>query len=224
MKNYLTPKTVLQAAMLLLICATAINAIAAADNPKDKQTRRMQLLLNAAQQEKSELSSQVETLKKQVGELEVKRTALEKKLGGQSRQLSELSDKQQQAELASKQQQSELADKYQESEKKLKQLELEFVATNKSLQQTQLEKLQEKKQLNGDIQICEKKNSELYLISVKLMDKYQAKGVMAAMLQAEPFTQLEKVRVENLLQEYRDKSDANKISSGTNLAQDAQRP
>jgi chromosome segregation ATPase len=222
MKSSLTPQNLLQAAILIMACATTIDAIAATDNDaKDKQAvHRMQLQLHAAQQEKTELADQVEVLKKQVSELEAKRAALEKKLNGQSRQISELSDKQ----LSDKQQQAELSDKYQETEKKLKLMEQQYATTSNNLQQTQMEKEQEKKKLDGDIQVCEKKNSELYLLSVKLMDKYQAKGVLDAIRQAEPFTQLEKVRIENLLQEYRDKSDANRIASGRSNAQDAQHP
>jgi hypothetical protein len=56
------------------------------------------------------------------------------------------------------------------------------------------------------------------------MDKYKAKGVLQAMRQAEPFTQLEKVKMENLLQEYRDKADANSIPVKSVVAQDAPRP
>ena len=228
MKKSVSPQVLLQAAMLFLACATASDAIAGPDADKDAKSKqavhRMQLQLNAAQQEKAELVGQVEALKKQVGVLESKREELEKKLSGQSKQLSKLSDKQQQAELSSKQQQAELSDKYQETEKKLKQAEQQYAATSTSLQQTKSEKEQEKKRLDGDIQACEKKNSELYLLSVKLMDKYQAKGVWDAVRQEEPFTQLDKVRIENLLQEYRDKADANRIASGSNSAQDAQRP
>jgi chromosome segregation ATPase len=179
----------------------------------------MQLQLHAAQQENAELAGQVDTLKKQVADLDSKRAVLEKKLNGQSKQISELSDKQ----LSDKQQQADLSGKYQEIENKLKQVEQQLSTTSNNLQQTQTEKEQERKKLDGDIQVCEKKNSELYLISVTLMDKYQAKGILDAIRQAEPFTQLEKVKVENLLQEYRDKADSNKISSRSNDAQDFQR-
>lgn len=207
--------------MVFLACVTAINSLAGTDEAKDKQAmHHMQMQLRAAQQEKTELADQVEVLKKQVGDLESRRAAFEKKLGSQSKQISELFDKQ----LSDKQQQVELSDKYQETENKLKQMEQQYATTNNNLQQTQMEKEREKKKLDGDIQVCEKKNSELYLLSVKLMDKYQAKGVLDAIRQAEPFTQLEKVRIENLLQEYRDKADSNKIASGSNGAQDAQRP
>ena len=43
------------------------------------------------------------------------------------------------------------------------------------------------------------------------MQRYRNKSVMDALKQAEPFTQLEKVKMENLLQEYSEKMDAKKI-------------
>ena len=216
-------KTFFQLLMLLLTGMLSISAMAA-DSPKDKQVRRMQLMLNAAQQEKTDLTGQVETLKNKVSELESKRAALEKKLGGQSRQLTELADKQQQADLQDKQQQEELTSKYLESEKKLKQMEEQYASVSKNLQQKQFDKEQEKKRLDGEVKICEKKNAELYLLNAKIMDKYQSKGMMEVMRHAEPFTQLEKVQMENLLQEYRDNMEANKIFPGGVLAQDTQRP
>jgi hypothetical protein len=46
-----------------------------------------------------------------------------------------------------------------------------------------------------------------------LLAKYQSKGVFTALLEAEPFTQIEKVRVENLMQEYKDKTEAAKLAA-----------
>ncbi len=226
MRSLVKIHVLFQTFVLFLAAVTAFDAMAATDkDAKDKQAvHRLQMQLNAAQQDKVDLAGQVEALKKQVSDLDAKRETLEKKLGGQSRRITELSDKQQKTELADKQQLSELSDKYQATEKKLREVEQNFATTSKNLQQTQTEKEQEKKKLDEEIQVCEKKNSELYLISAKLLDKYEAKGVLDALRQAEPFTQLEKVKVENLLQEYRDKSDANRIISRSANAQDVQRP
>ncbi len=205
MKTSIILKNLLQGSLLLLAFATVIDAMAETDTKEKQVVHHMQLQLHAAQQENAELAAQNETLKKQVADLEAKRSALEKKLGGQTKQISELSDKQ----SSDKQQLAELSDKY-------KLLEQQNAATGKNLQQTQTEK----EQLDKDIQSCENKNTELYQLSIKLMDKYQAKGVWDAMLQAEPFTQLEKVKMENLLQEYHDKAEVNRISPVSNVVQD----
>jgi chromosome segregation ATPase len=61
-------------------------------------------------------------------------------------------------------------------------------------------------------QLCEEKNAMLYRIGNDLLDKYRNKGVVDAIKQAEPFTQIEKVKVENLWQEYKDALDREKLA------------
>jgi chromosome segregation ATPase len=61
------------------------------------------------------------------------------------------------------------------------------------------------------IQACEEKNIALYQLGTELLQRYRNKGVMDALKQAEPFTQLEKVKMENLMLEYSEKMDAKKI-------------
>ena len=57
---------------------------------------------------------------------------------------------------------------------------------------------------------CEAKNLQLYQYSQELMARYQKKGVWAALAQKEP-TGIKEVSVENLLQEYQQKLDAQRI-------------
>ena len=160
-----------------------------------KELRHMQMQLSAAQKEKAALETQVDDLKKQIAELGSKSAALEKKSGGQHKQFAELTEK------------------YQELDKNLQLMTQQNSDANKNLQQLREEKEQEQKRLSGDVQLCEKKNAELYRISTDMMDKYRNKGVFSALMQDEPFTQIEKVKMDNLLQEYRDKADAAKIVS-----------
>jgi chromosome segregation ATPase len=68
------------------------------------------------------------------------------------------------------------------------------------------------------IDACEEKNLALYQVSNELLERYRNKGVLAALKQAEPFTGIAKVRMENLWQEYRDKLDTRKIEKAA-LAQ-----
>lgn len=202
----------------VLVSAFIAPAIAA-DGDKDakREARRAQAQFAAAQKENAVLATQVAELKKQISDLGSKSGELEKKSGGQKKQFSELTEK------------------YKEAESNLQLMTLQFAEASKSLQQLQKEKEQEQKQLSGSVQVCEKKNSQLYQISTELMDKYRKKGVFTALLQAEPFTQLEKVKVDNLLQEYRDKAEAAKIAASSvpvsiaatasiNKVQDASRP
>jgi chromosome segregation ATPase len=216
MKNSKTSQNLLGAAALFLACVAAVDAMADPDTREKQAVHRLQLQLRAEQQEKADLAEQVEALKKQLGELQSKKGALEAKLNGESKKISELADTQ----IADKQQFSELSEKY-------RLLEQQYNASSKDLkdlQETALEKEQEKKRLDGDLRSCEKKNSELYQLSVSLMDKYRTKGVLDAMLQKEPFTQIEKVKIDNLLQDFRDKADAGRISKPNNDPRDLQHP
>jgi hypothetical protein len=171
------------------------SAFADADKEAKKESRRLQAQLSAVQKEKGVLTTQLEELKKQLGEIGTKSVALEKKSGGQRKQLTEMTEN------------------YEEADKKLQETQQLYADTSKSLQQLQTEKEQEQKRLAGEIQVCEKKNAELYQISVGLLEKYQSKGVISSLLLAEPFTQLERVKVQNVLQEYGDKAAAAKIAA-----------
>lgn len=202
MKNTISRWSCCLTAVFVLAGFTLSGAWAAADADKEAkhEIRKLQAQLSESQKQNSELSAKLEELKKQLGEVGAKSAALEKKSGGQKKQFAELTDK------------------LQESDSKLQKMTLQYSDTGKSLQLAQQEKEQllkekeqEHKQLSGEIQVCEKKNADLYRISVELMDKYQSKGVFTALMQAEPFTQIEKVKIQSLMQEYKDKTAADKV-------------
>jgi chromosome segregation ATPase len=61
-------------------------------------------------------------------------------------------------------------------------------------------------------QTCEATNLKLYGVTVDLINRYQTKrGTWQQFLSSEPFTRIKSVEVENLLQDLRDKADANKV-------------
>jgi chromosome segregation ATPase len=72
----------------------------------------------------------------------------------------------------------------------------------------------EKVELNADFQEttsglrrCQKHNGRLTVLAEELVAAYENKGVGASLIQSEPFTQLKKVELEKLIQEYRDRID-----------------
>lgn len=216
MKNTVSRWIYLLAAMMIM--AGVISSAAIADPDREttrlmREMRQVQAKLAAAQQENEALSAQVDALKKQISQTESKGALLEKKTKGQSKLVAELTEK------------------YQDADNNLQQMSQLFSAMSESQQQTRMEKEQDHKRLEDDIHVCEKKNADLYQISMEMMKKYRSKGVITSLLQEEPFTGIEKVKVENLLQEYRDKADSAKFSSGSapsadtgNRVQDAPRP
>ncbi|MES2821952.1 MAG: hypothetical protein V4732_00020 [Pseudomonadota bacterium] len=74
------------------------------------------------------------------------------------------------------------------------------------------------KQTNN-FDICYGNNKKLYDINKEILGKYEDKGFWAALSQKEPFTAIEKVKVENLIQDYQYEIDnlTVKIVSDENL-------
>jgi septal ring factor EnvC (AmiA/AmiB activator) len=58
---------------------------------------------------------------------------------------------------------------------------------------------------------CEEKNVQLYRYGQEMALRYQNKSVSDALMQSEPVTGLKRVEIENLLEEYRDWVDSQKI-------------
>lgn len=63
----------------------------------------------------------------------------------------------------------------------------------------------------GQIADCEHKNLLLYQADTELLEKYQDKSAWDALAQKEPFTGIEKVRIDNVLQEYHDRLAADRV-------------
>ena len=54
-----------------------------------------------------------------------------------------------------------------------------------------------------EFQVCATNNVKLYHASLEMLDLYQKKGVADALQQDEPFIQLKRVQLENLVQDYK---------------------
>jgi hypothetical protein len=100
-----------------------------------------------------------------------------------------------------------------------------YAALNENLQQStqNLRKLESEKDLlqetvDGQGQLivaCEDKNARLVQISRELLVHYEKKGLLDAVLQREPLTQLKRVEIENITQEYQDKIDQQEFKKKT---------
>lgn len=60
--------------------------------------------------------------------------------------------------------------------------------------------------------VCEEKNGALVGVATELMEKYRDVGFWEALKRREPFTRVRRVEVENLLEEYRDRVEAARVS------------
>ena len=69
---------------------------------------------------------------------------------------------------------------------------------------------------NEQRKLCETSNNELYHIGRELVDWYAKKGAFNAVLEAEPFTRMKSVEMENLLENYRDKLEDRRLQRAVN--------
>ncbi|ODT79184.1 MAG: DNA repair protein [Nitrosomonadales bacterium SCN 54-20] len=165
---------------------------------KERQMlRRMQQQLNEVQQQKSALDEEktaleetlknagkeTESHKKSAASAAARASRLEKDIEAAGREKAELS-----AQLKEAQKQN------QELDLQRKQLEQDLKVKSASL-------AKEGEQRN----LCETNNGELYRIGRELVDWYASKGPLNAILEAEPFTGMKSVEMENLLENYREK-------------------
>jgi chromosome segregation ATPase len=104
---------------------------------------------------------------------------------------------------------------------RLTDTEGKLAETTKTLSQTQQNLARteaDKRGLEGvklrqekEISACEGKNLKLYQTGRELMTRFEQKTCGEILAQKEPFTGLKRVEVENLLEEYRDKLDEQKL-------------
>lgn len=204
-KKVLPPLLCLGLAFTLLGTFWLSDNVAASANDKNvkkerQAVRRMQQQLNEMQQQKSVLDQEKaaleETLKKAGDETEshkksaasaaARASRLEKDIDAANREKAELN-----AQLAEAQKQN------QELDGQRKQLEQDLKNKVAAL-------AKEGEQRN----LCETNNVELYHIGRELVDWYAKKGPLNAILEAEPFTGMKSVEMENLLENYREKLEA----------------
>jgi len=86
----------------------------------------------------------------------------------------------------------ELADRYRELAEVLSQVES---------QRDELIALAQ--DYDARVVLCERNNDNLYTVVDELISAYKNKGVFRTLLEKEPFTQLKRVQVENMMDEYR---------------------
>ncbi len=212
-------------AFALVTAAASWNACAQQDDRRVREAaRRMQQMQQQMTQEKAQF--------------EQDKAKLEKESADKDKQLKQLQAKLKRTEAGTKQSEEEVRQKLAELQRlraELEAMSLKFVDARERADKladsykSSLETIKQKDAENETlrarvaeqggivgrqarlIQACEDKNIALYKLGSQLLKRYRDKGVVDALKQAEPFTQIERVKMENLWQEYRDKLDAERI-------------
>ena len=203
-------------AILLLVAAAP--AQAAKRDPNKEALRRMQIQVQqvedekaALEQDKATLGKEFDALKKKTGEL----TSSAARANQGKARLEKEAEALRQDKAAFSEQVAALKKELGDNQKTLHD-------TRASLQQ----ETSQKQRLEQDLstrskasEVCETKNQMLYRYDVELINRAQRRGSLETLLEAEPVLGLKRVQIENLLEEYRDKVDAQRVDPAS-AAQD----
>lgn len=191
---------------------------------EDKRVSREREALRNAQQQVQQLRQEKATLEEKLAtfEQEKARLAQEKKKlagqinGAQARAESESTQRQQLQLMldAMTQEKDTLQAQKAELDQRLAELTTKQTHIENELAQIQAQKKQMESTLltrDQQVTLCESKNLKLYQHGRDLVEQCRDRSATDAMLRLEPFTGIKRVEIENLLEEYRDKLDAQKL-------------
>lgn len=164
--------------------------------------------------EKSALAGQKRALEAEVERLgKENRSMLE-----ENKALNALKEKLKNETLSLKAKTEKLSESYSKVRTELAELERKYDRVVMGFDQDLKHMAAEKKTLESEVRKerhkfnrCETRNVKLCLIANELIEKYRDKGIVGALMQKEPFTQLKKVEIEKFMQEYKEKIEEQKL-------------
>lgn len=218
----MTTQRLLRCLLATTLLAVAAGAAAQSDDAK-KAARRAQLQMQQLQQQTQEAQAAK-------AKIESDKAALDKQLSEQSQQMARLKGalpKAQERLKAVEAERTELATKVAALEKQLaeQKTQADAVLAAKTSELEQSTKLRDERQAQAqrshDTQLaqvneCSAKNERLLQLSADLLGRYRNKSVAEVLSQRDPVLGLGDVKMFNLVQEYRDKADAEAFSPPIN--------
>lgn len=197
----------------------------------DKKASREREALQRARQQVQQLSQEKAALEAKLAGFEQEKAALaqekeqlagkiqdaETRAAGEGRKRTQL---QRTLDAASKEKQSLLEQKN-DLEKRLADMTARQATTARELAATQTQKQQADATAESrgrQIASCDDKNMKLYQHGRDLIEQCRDRSKTDTLLRLEPFTGIKRVEIENLLESYRDKLDAQKLLPSENLS------
>lgn len=200
-------------ALILAVVGLVAAGAASAEGQGDKQQQQLRRLQSTNQK----LSSEKAQLEQEKTRLELERSALSESVKSTSSKLQTVEVK----AAAARREANALGERLAEAERVLAETSTKLKATEETLAGREADvkrmegQLGEMRRIVGrqvqTIDSCEKKNARFFELNGELLGKYRDKGVGDALLEAEPFTGVKRVELDNLIQEYRDKLEAQKM-------------
>lgn len=195
-------------------------------NREREMLRRLQDQTRKAEQDKATLAAEADELKKKLKDAEQSATRNVKKSRDVEKALAQAEQQNatlnvEKVNLTERLDQltrslAEIRDELAKTDQKVREggAALDRAALAQQVQKAELDRAQSViGQRDREVRVCEAKNLKLYEYNVQLLGRYQGKGFLDVLRQKEPITGMKNVEIENLLEEYRDKIDAQQIAS-----------
>jgi chromosome segregation ATPase len=192
--------------LALALCAPAV----AQDKRMQEAVRRLQAQNQRLASERADLEREKAKLEQEKDDAQKSRSALERKVKSGARERQDLEDANTALEL-------ELAD----AEDREEALKARLAETEKALAAAREEGAQLRKRLanqgttigfwQAKTEACQAKNGELAKLGYDLVERYRQKTCGDITLENEPFTGIARVRMENLLEDYKDQVRAKRF-------------
>lgn len=195
-------------------------------NREREMLRRLQDQTRKTEQDKATLAAEADELKKKLKDAEQSATRNVKKSRDVEKALAQAEQQNatlnvEKVNLTEKLDQltrslAEVRDELAKTDQKVREggAALDRAALAQQVQKAELDRAQSViGQRDREVTVCEAKNLKLYEYNVQLLGRYQGKGFLDVLRQKEPITGMKNVEIENLLEEYRDKIDAQQIAS-----------
>jgi chromosome segregation ATPase len=164
--------------------------------------------------ERTELQAQNAKLQKDLEDLRKERDALKSAQQGLERrvQASDAAAYQAQASVSG---QRDANDKeIAKWKNELEQVVEKFRETTQTLQEVETDRNSLKQQLTvteRKVNACIDNNLALYKINVEVLDRLDHQSMWSSMVRAEPFTQIKRTQLDNMVVEYRQRADAQRV-------------
>ncbi len=171
---------------------------------------RMQQQLQQLASERTALQSENARLKEQVGKLEEDAKAFTMEKEALTRRAGTAESKVSRAESG----QQSVSSRLESTESRLNEVVGKYKELAEQLRKIELERNDLARQSAQDgqsLKVCAQRNVQLADIANEALDRYKKKGCFGALAQAEPFTGLKRVEVENAVEGYRQQIDSLKL-------------
>ncbi len=202
---------------VLLLAAFAPAQAASKKDPDREALRRVQLQIRQMENDKAVLEQDKASLSMELEDLKKKSNALTSSAASANRSKAALEKDAQKLHEA----QAKLSEELERLKKELENSQSAERETRTNLQQETSLKQRLEANLGARGKLldkCEANNRALYQYHVELINLAQNRGSLDVLLESEPVLGFKRVQIENLLEQYRDKLDTQKVQA-TSLPQ-----